>query len=198
MELFQTYSKEIISLIIPFLTWILNSFFKAKVNLQLSSPHTFTFLIPEPLYDQTGNQIKNAQTVETRSHFLINAGRETATKVELVFNWKPPFINIWPSRHFTEFTESDSRYIMIFESLAPNEHLQCELFSINLELPDLITVRSDQCIAKFVEVVPQEVFPPWQIVVARILLFLGSVFSIYLLILILQFLVLKTPFWYFK
>ena len=194
MTLLETYGKEIISLFVPLLVWALNTFFKAKAKLLLASPHTFTFLVQQPLLDPKGNQISPTQTVHTRSLMVWNSGKETATKVEWVFNWKPLCLNVWPSRHFEEHTEPDNRYVMIFESLAPNEYLGCELFTINSDLPNLITVRSDQCVAQNINMYPQPVVPNWQRRIAVALMLAGLALVVYASILLLQFLVLKTPF----
>ena len=195
MALLETYGKEIVSLFVPFLAWALNTFFKAKAKLLLASPHTFTFLVQQPLLDPTtGKQISPTQTVHTRSLMIWNAGKETATSVEWVFNWKPLCINVWPSRHFEEHTESDNRYIMIFESLAPKEYLGCEIFSINNDLPNLITVRSDQCAAEIINMYPQPVVANWKRRIAVMLMLAGLALVVYASILVVQFLVLKTPF----
>jgi hypothetical protein len=194
MTIIETYGKEIIAVIVPLVTWLLNTFFRTKARLLLASPHTFTFLVQQPLLDVQGNQIAPTQTLYTRSLMLINAGKETATKVEWVFNWKPLCINVWPSRHFEEYTELDKRYVMIFSSLAPQEYLGCEIFSINGELPVLITVRSDQCVAQTINMRPQPVVPTWKRRIAVMLLLAGLALSVYVAIVILQFLVLKTPF----
>lgn len=194
MTLLETYGKEIISLFVPLLVWALNTFFKAKAKLLLASPHTFTFLVQQPLLYPQGNQISPTQTVHTRSLMVWNSGKETATKVEWVFNWKPLCLNVWPSRHFEEHTEPDNRYVMIFESLAPNEYLGCELFTINSDLPNLITVRSDQCVAQNINMYPQPVVPNWQRRIAVALMLSGLALVVYASILLFQFLVLKTPF----
>lgn len=194
MMFLETYGKEIVALLVPFVTWALNTFFKAKARLLLASPHTFTFLVQQPLLNSQGAQISPSQTVHTRSLMVWNAGKETATKVEWVFNWRPSCINVWPPRHFEEHTEPDNRYVIIFDSLAPNEYLGCELFSINTQLPDLLTVRSDQCVAQTITMYPQPVVPNWRRRIAVALMFAGLALVVYTTLVLLQFLVLKTPF----
>jgi len=193
MTFLETYGKEIVALFVPLVTWALNTFFKAKARLLLASPHTFTFLVQQPLLDSQGKQISPSQTVHTRSLMVWNAGKDTATKVECVFNWKPLCINVWPPRHFEEHTEPDSRYVMIFDSLAPNEYLGCELLSINAELPNLLTVRSDQCVAQTINMYPQPVIPNWKRRIFVALAFAGLALVVYTTIVLLQFLVLRTP-----
>lgn len=193
MTAIETYGKEIVALLVPLITWTMNTFFKAKARLFLANPHTFTFLVQQPRLDAQGNQIAPTQTVHTRSLMVWNAGRETATKLELVFNWKPLCINIWPSRHFSEHMEPDGRYVLIFDSLAPNEYLGCELLSLNSDLPNLAIVRSDQCVAQSVTMYPQPVVAVWKRRVGAGLMFAGLALTVYASILLLQFLVIKTP-----
>lgn len=194
MDILQQYAKELFALFVPVLTWVLNNWFRAKAKLLLARPHCFTFLVNEPLKDPDGNMVSPKQTVHTVSHVINNSGRETATGVELVFNWKPLCINIWPARHFSESIESDGRYVMLFDSLAPGEHIGFELLSINSDLPNLVNARSNQCAAETIVMYPQPIFSPWKRKLAVFLLFSGIAFTVYMAILILQFLVLGTPF----
>ena len=194
MTFLETYGKEIVALLVPLLTWVLNTFFRAKARLFLANPHTFTFLVQQPLLNPQGQQIAPNQTVHTRSLMVWNAGKETATKIEWVFNWKPHCLNVWPSRHFQDHTEPDNRYVVIFDSLAPNEYVGCELMSINADVPALITVRSDQCVAQNVNMYPQPIVSNARRRVRAILQLSGLALIVYLAILLVQFLVLKTPF----
>ncbi len=193
MNFLQTYGKEILALVVPLMAWILNTFFKTRARLLFAIPHAFTFLVQEPLRDENGNVISPTQTVNTQSYLVSNAGKETATNVELVFNWKPLCLNVWPSRHFTEHIEPDNRYVLLFDSLAPNEYLGCELLSINNELPNLLTVRSDQCIAKTIDMYPQPAVPVWKRKIAVGLLLSGLALVVYIAIVVLQFVILETP-----
>lgn len=194
MSFFQTYAKEIVSLVVPFLAWFLTRFFRTKAKLILASPHSFTFLVQEPRRDAQGNVLSPTQNVLTASYLLKNTGSDTARKVELVFNWKPLCINIWPSRHITEHFEPDNRYVVVLDSLAPNEFVGFELLSVNNELPNLVTVRSEQCGAKYVEMYPQPVVKPWLMRLAATLMVAGAGVALYLAILLLQFLIVGTPY----
>ncbi len=191
MSVIETYGKEIVAVLVPFLTWILNTFFKAKTKLYLASPHSFIFLVQQPWTDAQGQQWPT-QSVNTSSIVLWNGGREPATRVEWVFNWKPQCINVWPSRHFVEHTDADGRYIMIFDSLAPNEMMGCEVLVVNAPLPQLLTVRSDQCVALTVNLVPQIPLEPWKRRTAILLMLAGLALAVYLVIALLQLLVLRT------
>jgi hypothetical protein len=124
---------------------------------------------------------------------IKNAGKETATNIDLLFNWKPQFINVWPPRHYSEQTETDGRYTMRFDSLAPDENLGCELLAVNIDLPSLLLVRCDQCVAQTIAMFPQPVIKNWQRRIAIVLVLAGFALFVYLTIALIQLLVLKTP-----
>ncbi len=130
------------------------------------------------------------QTVNTESVSIFNAGRSAATKLEVVFNWKPQHINIWPSRHFDEQTSPDGRYHMFFDSLPAKDTVGFELFNINAQLPEMITVRSEQCaVAVSMNLIPQPVAPKWKIVLVLLLLGIGLASTVYATIWFLQILI---------
>lgn len=193
MTFFETYGKEIVSLLVPIMTWILSRFFKTKAKLQVALPHQFTFLVQQPLNDAEGNQVSPIQTVKTNSFIIRNDGSEPASKVELVFNWKPMCLNLWPVRHYEEHVEPDNRYVLIFDSLAPNEVLGVEVLSVNSDLPSLVTVRSAECIAQNINMHPQPIVSQSARVIVTALMALGLASAVYLAIILVQFLVLKTP-----
>ena len=194
MSFLETYGKEVVSLLVPVVSWVIGTYFRARARILVSAPHKFTFLVTEPLRNEKGDVVAPTQVVHTISYMLSNSGRETATKVEFVFNWKPLCVNFWPTRHFTAYEENDKRYVVVFDSLSPGEILGCELLAVNQNLPDLTLVRSDQCLARWVPMEPQPLVKAWQRRLGVFLVVLGAAALIYWGIILLQFLILKTPF----
>jgi hypothetical protein len=194
MNFISDYGKEIVSLVVPFIAWFLNVGIRAKAKLIWTSPHSFTFLVQEPIRDSQGATIRASQNVSTASVRIINTGRETAHKVELVFNWKPQYLNLWPVRFYEEKSDQDGRYMLIFENLSPKEEIGLEIMTVNADLPALLQVRSAECTAINVQLAWSIKAPQWGVNVARLLVFIGLSATIYWLIALLQFLVLKTPY----
>lgn len=187
------YGKEIVSLLIPFITWFLNVGIKPRAKLLKATRHAFTFIVQEPIRNAQGEVVQPNQRVCTASVQVINSGRDTAHKVEAVFNWKPQYLNLWPVRSYEEKTDGDGRYMMIFDNLAPKEEIGIEIMSVNGDLPGLIQVRSAECIALDVQLMWFIRVAPWRIQLGRGLFLLGFGTAIYWLLTIIQFLVLKTP-----
>ena len=194
MNFITDYGKELVSLIVPFIAWLLNVGLKAKAKLIWTSPHSFTFLVQEPIRDEEGTVIRPTQNVATASVRVINTGRDTAHKVELVFNWKPQHLNLWPVRYYEEKQGQDGRHMLIFENLSSKEEIGLEIMSVNAELPALLQVRSAECTAQNVQLMWLMKASNWRINLARILVLIGVSSAIYWLITLLQFLILKTPY----
>jgi hypothetical protein len=190
-EFFSANIKEIVSLMVPILGWFFNSVLKPRAKLNWGVAHAFTFIIQQPLTNPDGSVLPT-QTVRTVSITVANSGKETATNAELVFNWKPEHMNIWPARHYDDRVETDSRYTVMLNSLAPQETINFECLTVNNALPDLVTVRCDQCSGIRVPLLAQQAHPRWKIFIARFLLLAGITSVIYVGISILQFLV-KSP-----
>lgn len=193
MEFFQLYAKEMVALLVPFITWRLNRSQLGQARLIRGVRHSHTFLVDQPLFDAQGKQISNTQLARTASVVIHNVGRKPATNVELVLNFKPMCVNFWPLRSKTEKSESDGRTSFIFDTLSPGEFVGFELLSVNEDLPALVNVRCDQGVAKEVTLIQNQALPPWKLRLVRILVFVGLAATAYFLLLLIQFLVLKTP-----
>lgn len=193
VEFLQKYGKEIFSLLVPILTFALNSLSKSKAELTFGRPHGFTFLINEPLLNENGEIIAPNQKAGTQHFRIENVGRAPATRVECVLNWKPRYLNIWPIRDYEEKTLPDGRYVLVFPSLAPREGISLQALTINGDMPNMITVRSDECLAREVQLQWVVAVGPWRVrgFVALALIGLGA--AVYAAILLLQFLLVKTP-----
>lgn len=181
------YGKEIVSLLVPIVTWALKRFFSPKVELQGSNPHAFYFTVNEPLRDAEGKEIRPTQLVHTRSLLVRNAGKRIATRVECVFRHKPFCLNVWPARNYFERATPEGAYSYMFPSLGPGEHVGFEVFAINTPVPDLVTIRCDQTgKAKWVDMTPQPVAPPWLVKLMVVSSLAGLGLAVYLLLLLLQ------------
>jgi hypothetical protein len=191
VELFWSHAAKIFSVATPFILWVLNALLQPKARLFRQTRHRFTYLIQQPLLAPDGAVLSPTQTVNTESVSIFNAGRSPATKVEIAFNWRPQNINIWPTRHFEERLSPDGRYHMFFDSLLAKDVVGFELLSVNAPLPEIVTVRSEQCIATSVLLVPQPLPPKWKVVVAVALIGIGLAATVYGAIWLLQLLVLS-------
>ncbi|GJK70794.1 hypothetical protein TUM17564_28210 [Citrobacter freundii] len=192
MGFLSLYGKEVFSIFVVLLTWILNNRFKNKAKLSYGCQHGFTFLVQDPLRDANGEVISDSQLVHTQSVILVNEGRESATNITLVFNYKPMCVNFWPVCHYEETLEKDKRYIVKFDSLAPNDSIRCEILSIHQPVPEILSIRSKECRAAQVNIITQKAVSSivWRFGVFLTLLGIGTL--TYLTIVILQWLVTQT------
>lgn len=194
MDFVNVYGKEIIAVLVPFITWFLNVGIKAKAKLIWGSPHAFDFLVQEPLRDAEGNVEQPTQIVRTASIRIINTGRESANKLELVFNFQPQYLNLWPVRHYVVHTDNDGRHILKFDNLSPKEEIGLEIMAINNALPNLLLVRCAECVAQNVGILWVRYTPKWFRSLFIIFALIGLGVCVYYLVTLIQFLVLKTPY----
>jgi len=189
MELLENYLDAIIAALIPVIILIIERITKPRAQLLLTNPHTFTYIVEEPLRDAEGNVIRPVQSAYTASYSIINDGKDTANSVEVVFNYKPQYCNIWPVVNMEEMEGQNNRYIYKIEALAPKERIQFELLSINAELPNVINAKCKEGLSKNVQTYPQPIAPNWKRNIAFSLLFIGSASTIYLIIFFLRLLI---------
>lgn len=192
MNILSQYGKELISIIIPFITFTLSNFFNGKAKVSIGELHQFSFLIDEPLKDDGGNVIKEKQLLHTKSYMVINEGREPAKKLELIFNYKNMHLNLWPVRPYTESFDPNGRYVITFEYVAPKESFRCEILSINSELPEMLTSRCEQGVARSILLYPQKIINKYYLKFIQCCVFLGMASFIYIFIMLLQWLITKT------
>jgi len=136
-------------------------------------------LIQEPLRNAEGAVIRPVQTVQTASVSVVNTGRIAATKIEVVFNWKPQYLNMWPSRHYEDKTAPDGRYSIIYDSLPAKDSIGFELLAVNADLPQIITVRSEQVVAIERSMSLQPIYPRWIMIVSMWLILSGLAANVF-------------------
>jgi hypothetical protein len=175
-----TYSKEIASLASPIIAWVLATYLGRRVKLLLDYRHAFNFLLQVPTRAPDGTVINPTTMVRTASVSVFNNGRAPATKVEVVFNWQPQHFNIWPSRHYEVKLSPDRRFSVFFENLAAKEVVGFELLAVNADLPEILSVRSEQGLAHRRALVPWPVPPMWRVRAIQVLAGFGIAALVYL------------------
>lgn len=187
MDFLHAYGKELFSLVATGLIAVGKAIFKPRARLTFGFPHSFTYLIQQPLLDASGNEIRPNQTVQIANILIRNEGRKSAQNVEIVFNWEPLCLNVWPQRVMNTLTQPDGRHIIKLPNLAPKEVLHCNILSLNTALPDLINVRSDSCEAYKVEYTIYPAVSKTRLRIVLGLMFLGVAATIFLILNLAQF-----------
>jgi hypothetical protein len=191
MDFVKDHLREVITLLSPFIAWLLARYFKDKARLVYGNKHLFKYLIEQPLVDDSGKILSPTQTVDVISIWVLNVGREKAAKVEVVFNWEPQFINIWPSRTLDKKVMHDRRCSYQFEDLPPKDSLNFELMAINATIPAMVSVRSEAAVAREVTLAPQEVHPNWKIWIVGYLMLAGVAATVFLIATLIQLLAVR-------
>jgi hypothetical protein len=108
-------------------------------------------------------------------YFVVgNRGRKTAEQIEIVFNFKPQTLSIWPQRNYREMTNPEGRY-----NLAPRENFNVNVLQATSQPPELLAVRTPDRVGKQIRTQVFPVYPNWVLVLVWLMIFLGVCVCIY-------------------
>jgi hypothetical protein len=99
----------------------------------------------------------------------------------LILPTKPPHFDIWPQVRFSEAENPDGSFIVKFDHLNPKEYVTLSIFQLGSEPVGIANVRWRGGVGKRRPMGPQQIFPMWWIVIARILVAVGLFSIIYFL-----------------
>lgn len=210
MEWFQQYAKEIVSALLPLISWLMQRKWRAKNKLVWAVAHQFTYLLPErnaspPSGAAIANPAAAQKTfatsdsgrlfnVHTQAIVIQNDGTDPVTAVEIVFNWAPQNWNLWPPRQFeVRENDKDRRYSIIFDSLSSGEYVSIQQLVAEGNLPEVLNVRSKEQVGRLVRIRPTKVVPLGVQKFMQTMFFMGIGLTCYLLIILVKTLVLQTP-----
>jgi hypothetical protein len=125
----------------------------------------------------------NTNLLVYNDYYIVqNCGRKCADKVEVVFNYKPQTISIWPQRDYRETTNREGRYILSFDNLAPREFININLLQANTTPPDLLNLRNPDGVGRQINTRPLQVYSASINILIILLLFIGFCNCIYVLL----------------
>jgi hypothetical protein len=186
LSIWQTYSKEIVSVLVPITVAIVGYFLRPRAKMVWSVLHNFVMITTEQWTDENGNAQPRTAKIVTTSVHVENFGRDAATGVEIVLNWRPPHFNTWPQRHYEAGTNPEGRYVLKFGGFAPKEWLRIELLSISADNPEIVAVRFNEGLSSRIETRPQKLEPRWKMWLVIYLMLAGIFGTVYVILSIFQ------------
>ena len=173
LSIIQTYSKELTAIAAVLLTFGLGRFFRMRPRLRYGVRHSFDHLAEHTICDENGSTTPRLSVIRTASINLTNTGLMPAKNVEVTFNWKPQFLNVWPARHFESKNSAHNRFTLSLDSLAPREVFGIEVLSIDADLPAITNVRCDESEGARVVMQPQPIAERWTVIAIIALMTIG-------------------------
>ena len=172
LDFLKSLPPSLLPVAITTLIGVIGYFAKPKVKLIWGEKTNFSHIL-RPKKD--GEVPVKVST----SHYIVqNSGRASAKDIEIVFNFAPDEVSIWPQRGYKLENNSEGRLIVKLDFLAPREFVDVFLLSITNNLPELLNVKNPEYVGKPVVVGYHHVLPK-AVYFAMILgMFLGAVFVI--------------------
>lgn len=156
--------------IISFLTALLLQKLEPKARLAYWFPHEFTF-----------NVKKENVILKTNSLTVQNLGRKAAENIEILHMAEPDFFEIFPSVNYEVQTSPNNNHIIRIPFLGAKEFITLQILSYKT-VPQILSVRSKDCIASQIPITVQRIYPKWVNLLASFLMIFGIVTLISLLV----------------
>lgn len=174
------YDQEIVAAGLSLVVLAIAAIAQARVRLRWGTSHGFVHSVP--MHTQEGQPTNHRQHVCTMSHLIANWGNKTAHQVEVTLNFPPLSCEIWPQRHYETLVNPEGKLIIRFPYLNPRTSVSLNVIHGGFEGPEILSVISEEGNGKQVPFTTARLFPQSILIGFLFLLFMGVVFTCYLLI----------------
>ena len=172
------YSKEIASVLVGFFGLIGKLAAKPKTSMAWGPRASISHILP-PFTDADGKVTDQRPHLTVGSFFISNTGKVPLSEIEIVLNYSPQSLNLWPPRPFSIAEIAHGRIAISLPALSPKDELWFEMVSVNNSLPNVLSVRSKETVARPITLDLLPVAPTWQIRIIQILSLFGIVAAVY-------------------
>lgn len=163
------------AIVLMLITALVGRFATARSKLLWAVSHQHFYRMPR--LDDGGSF-----PVITQQIWFQNAGRLPAEDIEIVFNWKPQHLEIWPPRSYQSGALPDGRFGITVPYLTGAEVMTVSMIDTIREMPVIVSVRSKSGLGNMVAMAPQRVWPGWMTFTAAALMLTGLTTLFYLLL----------------
>ncbi len=142
-----------------------------KSKIIWGQTHQFAFSVPPAPSAPEGTP---GSLVATRTLQIMNSGRATAEGVEIYLAFEPAHYQIWPPFDFEKITTTDGGFIIRIRNLGPRETLALELIHNDLNMPNVVMVRSAAGEGTWVPIAPMRQWSKWVLILLWTLVLIGA------------------------
>jgi hypothetical protein len=164
---------QILAFILTLVGALLTYLFRARVKL---------------IYGHTNNSFHELQTdtgpvrIYCEKHYIQNAGKKSAERIEVAFSCSPSELSIFPPRSFEKKDGPDGQMMLEIPYLAPNELIIVDTIHVNSRTAELRAVHCPENVGRRVEFWVQRRYRPNFYRLGLLVLLLGLFYSVQLLI----------------
>ena len=176
---FKTFLSSIaLSLTTAFLIWLFRSRVKIVWGSTSANYHRFHL---------SGSDDKSPEIhVWAEKYYVQNAGKKTATNVEMIFSAPPSSYNLWPPRQHDAKLLPDGSASIKIPSLAPRELLIVDSLDLDMRSVRLLSVNCPEATSQQAKFFPQKELSFSVKLLVAYLLMAGLVGTIYLALIVLR------------
>lgn len=172
------YSKEITSLLMGLISVVGKVVSKPRTALMWGPRTHVSHLLP-PFTDADGDVTDPKPILNAASFLIKNTGKVPLTEVEVILNFPPQSLNLWPPRPFSKREIEHDRVAISLTTLSPGEEIWFEMVAVNAPVPAALSVRSKETVARLLTLELMPVVPKWRIRALQGLSIFGVVAVVY-------------------
>jgi hypothetical protein len=173
IEQFKEFAKAyppILSFLLTTIGSVAYHYLKPKVKLIWGIKSEFTHVM------RPKGEGQQAVLVHTATFTIQNNGRLPATDIEIVLNYEPDEVSIWPQRQYAIVKNNETRQILVVKFLGARESIDLSMICVGRDLPVLLNVKSPEATGTRVPITYNRLYPRWVLLGLWGLIFLGVVF----------------------
>lgn len=146
-------SPNIVAAILTFILTIIHRIAQPRPKIVWGTSHGFSFIVPRT--DPPGPDF----LVHTQTVFIQNVGRESASDIEVILNYRPHNLSLWPQLVYSTTSNPENKYIIKIENLGRREFTQIEMLHSVGDMPAVLRIRTPRGECKQAPMAPMQVFP---------------------------------------
>jgi hypothetical protein len=171
----------LVSFLLTTLVTVIIYLFRPKVKLIWGSKSDFKHIMRSRENTDIKKPKQSEQqplVVHSAHYFIKNTGQTEAKNVEIVLNFPPDEISVWPQRQYGLSVNNENRQIIFLPFIGSKESLDILLLSVGKELPMLMNVKCPESNGRQVRIDYHRVLPKWIYFGTWSLIFLGVAFAL--------------------
>jgi hypothetical protein len=145
-------NPQILAAILTIATTLLLRVLQPRPKVVWGTSHQYSHRIPRTP-ELGGEWLLHSQTV-----FVQNIGFAPAQDVEIILNFKPENLSLWPQLNYTTSINREQRFIVKIENLGRREFTALEMLHSTGNMPETLRVRTPRGECRQVPMAPVQTF----------------------------------------
>ncbi|WP_353088235.1 hypothetical protein [Stenotrophomonas sepilia] len=171
------YAKEIVALIAGALNLWSKTLGRPRTSMVWGQRNTVSHVLPD--FKENGVVTLKSPILNVGSVLVRNTGKTSLSEIEVILNYAPNSLNIWPVRPMTQRQIEHDRFLVTVAYLPPGEELWLDMVMVHGDVPAVLGIRSKEVAPTRVGIVLTTELSNWRTRSIRLLAAAGVAAIVY-------------------